>query len=131
MRDQLPPELCSCDLLLTDSSDSGGCRHLSASQNCLAELLAPASADLLETLPDAVVAVDHDGTIVQINSQTKSCLATTRDELIGQKVEMLVPESYRGQHHRHRETFAQTPKTRRMGADLDLYGRRRMARNSR
>jgi PAS domain S-box-containing protein len=55
----------------------------------------------------------------------KSCLAMTREELIGQKVEMLVPDSYRGQHHHHRENFAQTPKTRRMGADLDLYGRRR------
>jgi PAS domain S-box-containing protein len=38
---------------------------------------------------------------------------------------MLVPESYRRQHHDHRENFAQAPKTRRMGADLDLYGRRR------
>ena len=83
------------------------------------------STDLLETLPDAVVAVDRDGTIVQVNSQTQELFGYDRDELIGQKVEMLVPESYRRQHHHHRETFAQTPKTRRMGADLDLYGRRR------
>ncbi len=55
----------------------------------------------------------------------KSYLAILRDELIGQKVEMLVPERYRRQHHHHRENFAGTPKTRRMGADLDLYGRRR------
>ena len=83
------------------------------------------SADLLEALPDAIVAVDRDGTIVQVNSQTQELFGYDRDELIGQKVEMLVPESYRRQHHHHRETFAQTPKTRRMGADLDLYGRRR------
>jgi two-component system, cell cycle sensor histidine kinase and response regulator CckA len=38
---------------------------------------------------------------------------------------MLIPESYRRKHHHHRENFAETPKTRRMGADLDLYGRRR------
>jgi len=83
------------------------------------------SSDLLETLPDAIVAVDRDGTIVQLNSQTQALFGYTRDELIGQKVEVLVPVSYRRQHHLHRQNFAETPKTRRMGADLDLYGRRR------
>jgi PAS domain S-box-containing protein len=83
------------------------------------------SADLLEALPDAIVAVDRDGTIVQANSQAQELFGYERDQLIGQKVEMLVPETYRRQHHQHRENFAQTPKTRRMGAELDLYGRRR------
>jgi PAS domain S-box-containing protein len=83
------------------------------------------SSDLLETLPDAIVAVDRDGTIVQVNSQAQELFGYDRDELIGQKVEMLIPESYRRKHHHHRENFAETPKTRRMGADLDLYGRRR------
>jgi len=83
------------------------------------------STALLETLPDAIVAVDRDGTIVLINSQAQELFGYQREELIGQKVELLVPESYRRQHHHHRETFAEAPKTRRMGADLDLYGRRR------
>jgi PAS domain S-box-containing protein len=83
------------------------------------------SRDLLETLPDAVIAVDRHGTIVQVNSQAQELFEYDREELIGQKVEMLVPENYRGQHHHHRETFAGAPKTRRMGANLDLYGRRR------
>jgi len=83
------------------------------------------SAELLESLPDAIVAVDGDGTILQVNSQSQELFGYERDELIGQKVEMLVPESFRHQHHRHRENFSQAPKTRRMGADLDLYGRRR------
>lgn len=83
------------------------------------------STDLLEALPDAVIAVDHEGTIVQVNSQTQALFGYDRDELIGQKVEMLVPESFRQQHHHHRDNFARAPKTRRMGADLDLYGRRR------
>jgi hypothetical protein len=83
------------------------------------------SSDLLETLPDATIAVDRDGTMVQVNAQAQALFGYDRDELIGQKVEMLVPENYRRQHHHHRENFAQTPKTRRMGADLDLYGRRR------
>ncbi len=83
------------------------------------------SNDLLEALPDAVIAVDHDGTIVQVNSQAQDLFGYDREELIGQKVEVLVPTSYRDQHHHHRENFAESPKTRRMGADLDLYGRRR------
>ena len=81
------------------------------------------SPDLLEALPDAVIAVDREGTIVQVNSQTQALFGYDRDELIGQKVEMLVPESFRQQHHHHRDNFARAPKTRRMGADLDLYGR--------
>jgi PAS domain S-box-containing protein len=83
------------------------------------------SSDLLETLPDAIVAVDRDGTIIQTNSQTQALFGYSRDELIGQKVEVLVPESFRPQHHQHRAGYADAPKTRRMGADLDLYGRRR------
>jgi PAS domain S-box-containing protein len=83
------------------------------------------SGDLLEALPDAVVAVDRDGTIFQVNSQAEELFGYDSDELIGQKVEVLVPESYRRQHHRHRDNFAEAPKTRRMGADLDLYARRR------
>jgi PAS domain S-box-containing protein len=83
------------------------------------------SADLLEALPDAIVVVDREGTIVQVNSQMQKLFGYERDELLGQKVEVLVPESFRRQHHHHREDFAANPKTRRMGADLDLYGRRR------
>jgi PAS domain S-box-containing protein len=83
------------------------------------------SSELLEALPDAIIAVDRDGTIVQVNTQTQELFGYLRDELIGQKVELLVPESYRAQHNHHREGFAAAPKTRRMGAELDLYGRRR------
>jgi PAS domain S-box-containing protein len=83
------------------------------------------SSELLEALPDATVAVDRDGVMVQVNSQVQELFGYERDELVGQKVEILIPESYRSQHHQHRDAFAKTPKTRRMGADLDLYARRR------
>jgi PAS domain S-box-containing protein len=83
------------------------------------------SMDLLETLPDATVVVDRDGNIIQVNSQAQELFGYGGGELIGQKIEILVPERYRRQHHRHRESFAGAPKTRPMGADLDLYGRRR------
>jgi len=109
--------------LLRPSDHTEPASASSPSAKAMAEVLL--STELLEALPDAVVAVDRDGTIVQVNSQAQELFGYVRDQLIGQKVEMLVPESYRRQHHQHREVFAQTAKTRRMGAELDLYGRRR------
>ena len=83
------------------------------------------SPNLLEAVPDAMVVVNHEGIMVQVNSQTEDLFGYTRGELIGQKVEILVPEAQRQQHHHHRERFRQQPSARRMGAGLDLYGRRR------
>ncbi|MGC1448951.1 MAG: PAS domain S-box protein [Candidatus Sulfotelmatobacter sp.] len=83
------------------------------------------SPSILEALPDAVAAVNQQGVILQVNSQTEAMFGYTRDELIGQKIEMLVPDRQRGQHHLHREHFHQQPKIRRMGSGLDLLGRRR------
>src|SRR5579864_1387983 len=83
------------------------------------------SPSILESVPDAVAAVNQQGVIIQINSQTEALFGYTRDELIGQKIELLVPERQRPQHHLHREHFHQQPKIRRMGSGLDLSGRRR------
>jgi PAS domain S-box-containing protein len=83
------------------------------------------SVSILEAIPDALVAVNQHGIVIQINSQAEALFGYTRDELIGQKIEMLVPERQRSQHHQHREHFHHQPKIRRMGSGLDLYGRRR------
>ncbi len=83
------------------------------------------SASILEAIPDAVAAVNQQGFIIQVNSQAEGLFGYTRDELIGQSVEMLIPERQRGQHHEHRAQFYAKPKIRRMGSGLDLYGRRR------
>ncbi len=82
------------------------------------------SSPFLEAIPDAIVAVDDKGTIVQVNSQTEKIFGYRRDELIGQKIEILVPRRYHKQHHEHRDDFARAPKIRRMGVGLDLHGRR-------
>ena len=87
-----------------------------------ATLLSPS---LLEAVPDAIVAVNQQGVIVQVNSQTEGLFGYAREELIGQRIETLVPETLREQHRHHRDHFAQQPKARRMGAGLDLRGRRR------
>jgi PAS domain S-box-containing protein len=83
------------------------------------------SGEFVEAFPDALVAVERDGTIAQINSQAEDLFGYRREELLGQKIEFLVPERYRRPHQGHREDFAQNPKIRRMGAGLDLYGRRK------
>jgi PAS domain S-box-containing protein len=83
------------------------------------------SPSILEAIPDAVAAVNQQGVIIQVNSQTEALFGYTRGELIGQRVEMLVPDRQRPQHHLHREHFHQQPKIRRMGSGLDLCGRRR------
>jgi PAS domain S-box-containing protein len=83
------------------------------------------SPELLESIPDAIVAVDAQGNIVQVNSQTEQMFGYPHHELLGQKIDLLVPERYRKGHQQHRSDFARQPKIRRMGAGLDLYGRRR------
>jgi PAS domain S-box-containing protein len=83
------------------------------------------SSEFLETLPDATLAVDRDGLILQVNSQIEKLFGYSRGQLVGKQVEMLVPQRFRGQHTEHRHDFAAHPKTRRMGAGLELYGRRR------
>src|ERR1700741_3550705 len=93
------------------------------SPQALGDLLLNSS--LLEAIPDAIVAVEQDGTIVQVNSQTEALFGYSKGELLGQKIEVLVPMRLRDRHHQHRAEFAHSPKVRRMGAGLDLYGRRR------
>ncbi len=103
------------------SSDAG--KDTQSNLKAVAQTLL--SHSILEAIPDAVAAVNQQGVSVQINSQTETLFGYTRDELIGQSVEMLVPDRQRGQHHHHREKFHSQPKIRRMGSGLDLCGRRR------
>ena len=80
---------------------------------------------LLEAAPDAIVGVDDRGQIVLVNSQTEALFGYPRDDLLGQAVEMLVPERFREVHPGHRSGYFAEPRTRPMGAELELYGRRR------
>ncbi|HEY3145989.1 MAG TPA: PAS domain S-box protein, partial [Dongiaceae bacterium] len=81
--------------------------------------------DLLESAPDAVLITDAHGTIQLVNAQTELLFGYPREELVGQKIEMLVPERYRGKHIGHREGYVGEARTRPMGAGLELYGLRK------
>src|SRR3989442_1118833 len=80
---------------------------------------------LLEAAPDAMVCAERDGRIALVNAQAERLFGYGRDELVGQPVEILVPDGVRGVHPGHRAGYADDPKPRPMGAGMALAGRRR------
>ncbi len=79
----------------------------------------------VESAPCGMVMTSRRGEVMMVNTEIERLFGYSRDELIGQPVELLVPARLRGQHARLREDFISHPKTQRMGAGRDLYGRRR------
>src|SRR5271166_575770 len=77
---------------------------------------------VVEAAPNAMVMIDPAGTIVMVNTQAERAFGYSRAELVGQPVEMLVPERFRGHHPELRKTFLADPRPRPMGAGRDLYG---------
>jgi PAS domain S-box-containing protein len=80
---------------------------------------------LLEAAPDAIVGVDRDGRIVLANAETERTFGYRREELVGQPIEILVPEVVRGMHAKHREEYVIDPRRRPMGAGMQLTARRK------
>lgn len=80
---------------------------------------------LIDSAPDAMVVVDSEGSIVLVNVRAESAFGYARDELVGQPIEIIVPKRYRSAHVGHRKNFMLAPKSRPMGANLELWGVRR------
>ena len=80
--------------------------------------------NLLESAPDAIVTVDHAGRIVLVNSQVEALFGYPRQDLLGQPLEMLLPDALRAAHVQQRAAYQAAPRTRPMGSGLALYARR-------
>jgi len=79
---------------------------------------------LLEAAPDAMIIVDTDGRIAIANDQSEKMFGYAREQLIGQSIEMLLPEAVRERHVLHRAEYVRDPRVRPMGIDIELYARR-------
>jgi PAS domain S-box-containing protein len=80
---------------------------------------------LLEATPDALVVVDVEGHIVWANAETEALFGYAHGDLLGQLVEVLVPQRFRGRHAAFRQGYQQAPSRRPMGAAVDLHGLRK------
>jgi PAS domain S-box-containing protein len=89
------------------------------------EWVRPDVGDLLESAPDGMVIVNAEGKIVVVNSQTEILFGYSRQELIGQPVEILIPARLDHLHVKHRASFLAEPHVRPMGAGLELFGKRK------
>jgi PAS domain S-box-containing protein len=80
---------------------------------------------LLETVPDAIVIANNSGLIVLINEQAESLFGYSKEEIRGRPIEILLPARFRENHVGHRTRYFAEPKTRTMGAGLDLFAIRK------
>ncbi len=79
---------------------------------------------LYELAPDAMIVVDETGTIERVNVQAEALFGFSREHILGQPIETLVPERFRDRHAAQRAAYMKCPKMRSMGLDLPLVGRR-------
>jgi PAS domain S-box-containing protein len=79
---------------------------------------------LLESAPDAICVIDEHGEIVLVNKQLEQMFGYPRDRLLGQPIEILVPEHLRGGHLAHVQRYVRNPNARPMGSGLALTGQR-------
>ncbi len=80
---------------------------------------------LVDAAPDAVVVVDETGKVLLVNRETERLFGYSRQELLGQVVEILLPDRFRGKHHVLRSAYMEAPRVRPMGSNLELYGARK------
>ncbi|MBI1370983.1 MAG: PAS domain S-box protein [Planctomycetes bacterium] len=83
------------------------------------------SQSIVEAAPNALLVVDREGDILIVNAQTERTFGYDRRELVGRKIEMLIPDRFAAEHRHLRQGYFQKPAMRAMGAGQELYGRRK------
>lgn len=77
---------------------------------------------IFEFAPDAMVFVDKDGKIILVNKQTENLFGYSREELIEENIEILMPERFRSKHRQHRASYFLNPRARHMDSGFEIYG---------
>ncbi|WP_157533086.1 PAS domain S-box protein, partial [Haloferax profundi] len=85
----------------------------------------PEVASILDASPDSILLVNSEGIICYTNARVNELFGYTSGELIGEEIEMLVPRNARETHITEREEYVKNPTARPMGADVELFGRRK------
>ncbi|GMV95178.1 MAG: hypothetical protein AMXMBFR82_49560 [Candidatus Hydrogenedentota bacterium] len=80
---------------------------------------------IFEFAPDAILLVDGGGRIAMANAQAFRMFGYAPSELVGNLVEVLVPQRLAARHVKHRSGYHASPRTRPMGAGIDLFGKRK------
>ena len=80
--------------------------------------------ELVDAAPDGILVVDERGAIVLVNAEAERMFGYPRDALLGQSIDVLVPERLRARHPDHVKSYHAAPRLRPMGSNLDLQGRR-------
>ena len=87
------------------------------------------ASDLFEKLfefsPDAIVVTNREGKIEEVNARVEKFFGYARWELLGQPIEILIPERFRATHPKNRMEYTAQPRVRPMGIGLDLYAKRK------
>ncbi len=92
------------------------------------KLTTDVAANILETTKEAIVVVNDDGDIVYVSERAARLFAYDDGELVGQKIEVLMPDALRKKHEKHRARYWKSPRSRPLVSGLSLKGQRKDGR---
>jgi formate hydrogenlyase transcriptional activator len=109
-------------------SDSPEQDAAAAAENARAEFAQIALDNLFEVSPNAIFVTDAEGVIRSANPSATELFGHTHADLIGMPIDNLIPRRFRSQHPSHRENYNAHPRTRQMGAAMNLFALRKDGR---
>ena len=80
---------------------------------------------LLDSAPDALVFVNEDNTIVEVNAQFENLFGYDHGEIIGRELDVLIPDRFRGRHRAYVAGFFKNPTVRPMGSGIEIYAKKK------